>query len=228
MAWQVAILFDEGTGPEALHADLSILLGQMPVWAVAEYDRVPGAAELRAQWEKCWFPEPALTIMKPTAGVDPVSEVLGMIPIAMDHHFKMSAIRLFGINLCERLIEGMAELGFYPVSRTGWDGIGFSIPLDHIKEVREIRLDAASWQSEDDFYTAFFKAVGAPEWHGRNFNALYDSIGGGRINKVEVPYLLKLEKAQIANAHVDKLVRELSRLILNLQTNGCPVELRLE
>jgi RNAse (barnase) inhibitor barstar len=54
--------------------------------------------------------------------------------------------------------------------------------------VRELVLDGRGWTTDDDVYNAFFKAVGAPVWHGRNYNALNDSIAGGDINQVEVPY----------------------------------------
>lgn len=58
--------------------------------------------------------------------------------------------------------------------------------------MKELMLDGAGWSTKDDVYNAFFHAVGAPEWHGRNFNALNDSIANGSINKVEVPYTLVL------------------------------------
>jgi RNAse (barnase) inhibitor barstar len=40
----------------------------------------------------------------------------------------------------------------------------------------DLIMDGAAWNSEDDVYDAFFRVVGAPAWHGRNFNALNDSI----------------------------------------------------
>ena len=57
----------------------------------------------------------------------------------------------------------------------------------------ELILEGTSWTTDDDVYDAFFGAVGAPEWHGRNFNALRDSISTGSINKVEVPYRLVIK-----------------------------------
>jgi len=57
--------------------------------------------------------------------------------------------------------------------------------------MQEIVTDGGNWTEQDDVYDAFFKAVGAPSWHGRNFNALRDSICGGRINRIEVPYLIR-------------------------------------
>jgi hypothetical protein len=73
-----------------------------------------------------------------------------------------------------------------------------------------------------------FRAVGAPEWHGRNFDALRDSIATGSINAVEVPYRLVIQNydkialsaRQMADGFVD-LIRELA-------AEGCPIEIRAE
>jgi len=56
--------------------------------------------------------------------------------------------------------------------------------------MKELHIDAAKWKSKDDLWLAFFEAVKAPSWHGRNFNALRDSVGTGDINGMEVPYRL--------------------------------------
>ncbi len=61
--------------------------------------------------------------------------------------------------------------------------------------MKDIILDGARWSTKDDVYDAFFRAAGAPEWHGRNFDALRDSIAGGSINQVEVPYCLVIKKS---------------------------------
>ena len=50
--------------------------------------------------------------------------------------------------------------------------------------MKDVVLNGAAWSTKDDVYDAFFRAVGAPEWHGRNFDALRDSIAGGEINKL--------------------------------------------
>lgn len=54
--------------------------------------------------------------------------------------------------------------------------------------MRTISLDASDWKTVDDFYTAFFAAVGAPAWHGRNMDAVEESIITGEINQIEFPY----------------------------------------
>jgi RNAse (barnase) inhibitor barstar len=59
--------------------------------------------------------------------------------------------------------------------------------------MKELVLDGAVWTTKNDLYDAFFRAVGAPGWHGRNFDALGDSIAAGSINEVEVPYRLVIK-----------------------------------
>jgi len=49
-------------------------------------------------------------------------------------------------------------------------------------------------------------ALGAPEWHGRNFNALIDSMIRGGINKIEAPYTLRIRGLSRAPAEVRKMV----------------------
>ena len=53
--------------------------------------------------------------------------------------------------------------------------------------------DGVDWVTKDYVYDAFFRAVGAPEWHGRNPDALADRISGGSISQVEVPYRLVIK-----------------------------------
>ena len=51
-----------------------------------------------------------------------------------------------------------------------------------------IVLDGHGWKTEADFIEAVLASVDAPEWHGRNYNALRDSFVTGSINGVEPPY----------------------------------------
>jgi len=74
-----------------------------------------------------------------------------------------------------------------------------------------IILDASSWKNDDDFYTSFFKAVQAPSWHGRNLDALNDSVVTGGINKIPGPYsLVIINYASLSDAPramVDRFVK---------------------
>ena len=52
----------------------------------------------------------------------------------------------------------------------------------------EVTIDWGKVNSEDDFYSMFLHQVSAPSWHGRNLDALADSIITGDINEIEPPY----------------------------------------
>ena len=56
----------------------------------------------------------------------------------------------------------------------------------------EIHLDASRWKTRDDFYDALLRALGAPEWHGRNLDALNDSIISNDINEIHTPYCIRI------------------------------------
>jgi RNAse (barnase) inhibitor barstar len=50
-----------------------------------------------------------------------------------------------------------------------------------------VKLDATSWGSVSDFYSALLGAIGAPDWHGRSMDALVDSLVFGGINTLRPP-----------------------------------------
>lgn len=54
----------------------------------------------------------------------------------------------------------------------------------------EILLDWKKIEKEEDFYNMFLPQVKAPEWHGRNLDALADSVVTGGINSIEPPYTI--------------------------------------
>jgi RNAse (barnase) inhibitor barstar len=94
--------------------------------------------------------------------------------------------------------------------------------------MKELTLDGAGWTTNDDVCSAFFLAVGAPEWHGRNFNALNDSLANGSINKVEVPYRVVLKNYDLISGEAKKMTDDFVDLIHEIAARGCPVEVRLD
>lgn len=92
----------------------------------------------------------------------------------------------------------------------------------------ELVLNGADGATKDDFYNAFFHAVGAPQWHGRNFNALADSISAGSINHVEVPYRLVIKSYDRIGPDAKAMTDKFVSLVHELATAGCPVEIRVE
>jgi hypothetical protein len=92
--------------------------------------------------------------------------------------------------------------------------------------VRTLLLDGVSWKTPDNFYDAFFQAVGAP-WHGRNFNALRDSIGVGDINAVEPPYHIAVHGVSRMSEPALAIVRHFRELIEDLRSSGTEVSIEL-
>jgi RNAse (barnase) inhibitor barstar len=89
----------------------------------------------------------------------------------------------------------------------------------------EMAMDGAIWNSNDDIYDAFFSVVGAPSWHGRNLDALNDSIANGQINEVEVPYRLVLVNFALIGASAKKVASDFVDLIREIAARGVPVEI---
>jgi RNAse (barnase) inhibitor barstar len=67
-------------------------------------------------------------------------------------------------------------------------------------------LDGARWQTAEDFYDAFLRAVGAPSWHGHNFNALRDSIAVGDVNAVSLPYDIVVHGTSRADQNINGVI----------------------
>lgn len=89
-------------------------------------------------------------------------------------------------------------------------------------------MDGKNWIAPDDVYRAFFEAVGAPAWHGHNFNALRDSIVIGRINTINVPYHITLKNYGSIGEEARKMAADFVQLIRELQESGCPVDITIE
>jgi RNAse (barnase) inhibitor barstar len=94
--------------------------------------------------------------------------------------------------------------------------------------MRDLILDGAGWNARDDVYDSFFKAVGAPEWHGRNFDALNDSIAAGSINEIEVPYRIVIRNYDRVGSGAKKMATDFIDLIHEISARGCPVQISVE
>ena len=76
----------------------------------------------------------------------------------------------------------------------------------------EIQLDWSEIKSEEIFYDVFLPQVKAPEWHGRNLDALNDSLVTGDINQINPPY-------EIINCNVSRVPednRDFMRKVLKI------------
>lgn len=94
--------------------------------------------------------------------------------------------------------------------------------------MRDLVMDGNGWRTKDDVYDSFFRVVGAPPWHGRNFDALIDSIQTGQINEIEVPYRIIICNFDLIGPDALEMTRNFVDLILELAAQGRPVQLELK
>jgi hypothetical protein len=99
--------------------------------------------------------------------------------------------------------------------------------------MQTIELDATNWRTALDLYDALLAALGAPEWHGRNLNALADSMIWGGINGVEPPYTIHIRGTSgLSKDVLDEI--ELAKRVLSearaqyRAARGRDIEVRLE
>lgn len=78
--------------------------------------------------------------------------------------------------------------------------------------MKVISLDASDWRSPDDFYAALLPELGVPAWHGRNLDALYDSIGVGSINAVEPPFRVEVAGADKLPEPMQQFLSEVGKV----------------
>jgi RNAse (barnase) inhibitor barstar len=89
-----------------------------------------------------------------------------------------------------------------------------------------IHLDAGAWQGREDMWRALLAALGAPDWHGPNLDALYDGLVAGE-NRIRPP--LSIEIVATAALPV-ALLAELTRVRIVFEDaardTGLPIALR--
>ena len=93
--------------------------------------------------------------------------------------------------------------------------------------MRTLLLEGEHWRTRDDFYDAFLAAVGAPAWHGRNFDALRNSIGTGDINQMEIPDEMHITGLSHMSVEARQGAQEFRDLIENLKAEGAAVAIQL-
>ena len=94
--------------------------------------------------------------------------------------------------------------------------------------IRELVLDASTWNTRDDDCDSFFRVVGAPERHARDYDALPDSIVSRQINDIEVSYCLVVRNSQGIGPPAKATLEDFVKLIHELAAEGRPVEIRVE
>ncbi|MBN8731462.1 MAG: barstar family protein [Acidobacteria bacterium] len=91
--------------------------------------------------------------------------------------------------------------------------------------MREIVVSGRCWSSPDDLYDGLLSALGAPEWHGHNMDALWDSITIGQINQIEPPFRIRLVEVDALPDDCHALLERVIDLFTQAQKAGIQVEI---
>jgi RNAse (barnase) inhibitor barstar len=90
-----------------------------------------------------------------------------------------------------------------------------------------INLEASAWRTPDDFYSALLPQLGAPDWHGRNLNALEDSLYGG-INNLQPPFRVVIAGTNGIGSDLQGFLAQVIEVFLCARTQyGADVEIEL-
>jgi RNAse (barnase) inhibitor barstar len=95
--------------------------------------------------------------------------------------------------------------------------------------MRRVPLDGARWRHADDLWTDLLTALEAPDWHGRNLDALWDSLTGGQINGVATPFALLVRNTSSAPHEVARQLIEIAELFDEASEHlGVPIKVIIE
>ena len=79
-----------------------------------------------------------------------------------------------------------------------------------------LSLDASRWRTREDVWVALLAALRAPGWHGRNLDALDETLRAADVNGVNPPLAVEVTgsaagaEAQVEVARLASLFRDLS------------------
>lgn len=91
--------------------------------------------------------------------------------------------------------------------------------------MREIVLSGAHWTTPEDFYNDLLPSLGAPDWHGHNLDALWDSITRGGINQVSPPFRVRVTGVDAMPAKCKALLDGFVEILAEARAAGIPVEI---
>jgi RNAse (barnase) inhibitor barstar len=89
--------------------------------------------------------------------------------------------------------------------------------------MREIVLDGSNWRSVEDFYAALLPALGAPDWHGHNLDALGNSLRGGDLSQLNPPLAITIAGIYAMTPDVERVVRSFAELADALAAEGTQI-----
>jgi RNAse (barnase) inhibitor barstar len=89
--------------------------------------------------------------------------------------------------------------------------------------MKHVRLNAHDWNSEADFYKDILPALKAPEWHGENLDALWDSMTSDEINAVVPPFHIEVVGAELLSTQMRNFLQKVEKLFHDVRGEGLSV-----
>ena len=94
--------------------------------------------------------------------------------------------------------------------------------------MREITVDVSACSSTQDFYALLLVGLGAPAWHGKNLDALWDTISSDDINDVRAPFTVRFINVQNAQSELKSLVEKIGEIFVEARMDGVDVACLIE
>ena len=93
--------------------------------------------------------------------------------------------------------------------------------------MKTLKIDVSDCMTTDDVYRRLLAILDAPDWHGRNLDALWDSITSD-INGLLPPYSIEIAGGEDAPEPVSALLSRIQAMFKEAQHDAnIRVELRL-
>jgi len=86
---------------------------------------------------------------------------------------------------------------------------------------------ASGWENASDFYDAYLAAVGAPASHGRNLDALWDSLTGGDISQRNPPFHIQINGTTGMGDDAREMLERFQALIAEAREAGHSVDIEV-
>lgn len=94
--------------------------------------------------------------------------------------------------------------------------------------MKELRLAIDNNDTRDTLYAKLLDALGAPEWHEKNLDALWDTVTGDDVNRVRAPYVVIVRSASQLQLETEELVLKVHALFQDARTEGLDVQFKLD
>jgi RNAse (barnase) inhibitor barstar len=84
--------------------------------------------------------------------------------------------------------------------------------------VRVVHCDLAGCTTSQDVYERVLAALDAPDWHGRNLDALWDSVTAGDINGLDPPYRIEVLGYRKLTEELRNLVEMIEKVFVDARS----------